>query len=552
MLAIYKSIGCSRRQLQNIVVKEAVRQALPAALISLILGNILSYLIIKFIQGAETSPYQLISGYRFSIAMNLITAAFVFICVALSASLPARKLSRLGIIEALKGSFELKKDKRKRLAQTLEGELRKNNFALFKASTALVTFSLTLIFFILLLETGLHIERTYWESDWMCDFYLFLHTHRSGVPAPFQRLQEQLDKKDYLIFTQKYATMKPEAFLSPEFKKRGFYKKAEGKLFQRENGKAVISVLFTGLLPEDFKSLTGHSDYRGIVVLNRVRKNFEDEVSKAHYIPYFDESIKSLPITLYGMGSTAGEMSEKECTVEKYLTDLPAGFLYDNHDTASGYDVVVFLPAQELAGLLNENFTPKNEYDYIFTRYFMNIRTKQSKNAQLADETYYISLLKNYVQEEERFRVEGEASLAASKSAADTLSLLLYSVCAVCVLITLATVYAAVNMFFARRRREIFLLKSSGIREAELQALLMRDYLYFMLRSVLYTLPLCIGLTLWYVASSISFTFKRFLLNMNYPSLAAVTALIAAAVYLLFRLGIQRFQSMNIAEEVRG
>ena len=552
MLAMYKSIGCSRRQLGKLVVKEALQQALPAALISLIPGNILSYLIIEFIRkAAGSSPYQLISGYRFSIAMNLITAAFVFICVALSASLPARKLSRMGIIEALKGGFELKKDKQKRLAKSLEGELRKNNFVLFKASTALVTFSFTVIFFVLLLETGLHIERNYWHSERLYDLHLFLRTHRTGVPKPFQRVSEQLNKKDYLIYTQKYAFMYPEAFLSGEFKKKGFYKKAEGKLFQRENGKAVISVYFAGLLPEDFKTLTGHSDYRGLVVFNSVRKNLEDELSKAQYIPYFDESVKSLPITLYGMGSTEDDMAEKKFTVEKYIRELPSDFLYDI-DIASGYDAVVFIPAQELDRVLHENFTPKNEYDYVFTRYFMNIRTEEHKNTQLADENYYNNLLKNYIQEEERFSVDGEKSRMVNKSAADALSLLLYAICAVCVLITLATVYAAVNMFFARRRREIFLLKSCGIRESELKALLMRDYFYFMLRSVLCTLPLCMGLTLWYGTLSLSFTFKRFLIGMNYPALAAIIALIAAVVYLFFRFGAKRFQGINIAEEVRG
>ena len=343
IFAMYKSIGCSRRQLGKLVVKEALQQALPAALISLIPGNILSYLIIEFIRKAVgNSPYQLISGYRFSIAMNLITAAFVFICVALSASLPARKLSRMGIIEALKGGFELKKDKRRRQAKNLEEELRKNNFVVFKASTALLTFSFTIIFFVLLMGTGLHIERNYWERERFYDLCLFLRTHRTGIPTPFQRLAEQLNKKDYLIYTQKYAFMYPEMFLSSEFKKKGFYKKAEGKLFQ------------------------------------------------------------------------------------------------------------------------------------------------------------------------------------------------------------------AVNMFFARRRREIFLLKSCGIRESELKALLMRDYFYFMLRSVLCTLPLCMGLTLWHGTLSLSFTFKHFLIGMNYPALAAVIALIAVVVYLFFRFGAKRFQGMNIAEEVRG
>lgn len=553
IFAMYKSIGCSRRQLGKLVVKEALRQALPAALISLIPGNILSYLIIEFIKKTVGSaPYKIISDYRFSIVVNLITAAFVFICVALSASLPARKLSRMGIIEALKGGFELKKDKRRRQAKSLEEELRKNNFVVFKASTALVTFSFTIIFFILLMGTGLHIEHNYWHSERLYDLHLFLRTHRMGVPEPFRRVSEQLNKKDYLIYTQKYAFMYPEAFLSGEFKKKGFYKKAEGKLFQRENGKTVISVYFAGLLPEDFKTLTGHSDYRGIVVLNCVRKNLEDEVSKAQYIPYFDENIKSLPITLYGMGSTEDDMPEKEFTVEKYIRELPSGFLYDKNVIASDYDLTVFLPAEELDRILNENFTPKNEYDYTFTQYFMNIRTEKHKNTQLADENYYNNLLKNYIQEEERFSVNGEKSRAVNKSASDALSLLLYAICAVCILITLATVYAAVNMFFARRRREIFLLKSCGIRKSELKALLMHDYFYFMLRSVLYAVPLCASLTLWYGTLSISFTFKRFLIGMNYPALTAVIALIAVAVYLFFRFGAKRFQGMNIAEEVRG
>ncbi|WP_428771501.1 ABC transporter permease [Treponema sp. HNW] len=551
-LAMYKSIGSSRKQLKKLVVKEALKQALPAAFFSLIPGNILSFLIIEFIKGTEkNAQHQIVSSYNFSITMNLIAGVFVFICVALSASIPARKLSRMGIIEALKGGFELKKDKRKRQAKSLEKELRKNNFTLFKASTALVTFSLSLIFFILLMETGLHVERNYWKTESVYNFYLFLRTHRKGIPEPFQRLQDKFDKKDYLIYTQKYAFMYPETFLSDEFKKKGFYKKAEGKLFKRENGKAVISVFFTGLLPDDFKKLTGHSDYRGIVVLNSVRKNFEDEVSKAQYIPYFDESVKSLPITLYGIGSTGSDMAEKEFVVEKYIMELPQDFLDDRNEIASGYDAVVFIPAEELDRLLHEHFTPKNEYDYTFTQYFMNIRTEEHKNTPLADENYYNNLLKNYVQEEERFSVEGEQLHSANKSESDVLSLLLYSVCAVCTLITLATVYAAVNMFFARRKREIFLLKSCGIREAELKALLMRDYFYFMLRSVLYAVPLCTGLTLWYGTLSISFTFKRFLIYMNYPVLAVLTALIASAVYLFFRLGAKRFQGMNIAEEVR-
>lgn len=81
--------------------------------------------------------------------------------------------------------------------------------------------------------------------------------------------------------------MYPEAFCPSEFKKKGFYKKAEGKLFKRENGKGnfcYLSIFWA--FAWRFKTLTaGHSDYRGIVVLN-CPKSWRWSF-KAQYIPCF-------------------------------------------------------------------------------------------------------------------------------------------------------------------------------------------------------------------------------------------------------------------------
>lgn len=81
------------------------------------------------------------------------------------------------------------------------------------------------------MRTGLNIEHNYWHSERLYDLHLFLRTHRTGVPEPFRRVSEQLNKKDYLIYTQKYAFMYPEAFLSGEFKKRDFIKRRKGNFF---------------------------------------------------------------------------------------------------------------------------------------------------------------------------------------------------------------------------------------------------------------------------------------------------------------------------------
>ena len=89
-------------------------------------------------------------------AMGLIGVVLYFILLAFFA---CRAFSIAFKLEALKGGFELKKDKRRRQAKSLEEELRKNNFVVFKASTALVTFSFAIIFFVLLMGTGLHIEQ---------------------------------------------------------------------------------------------------------------------------------------------------------------------------------------------------------------------------------------------------------------------------------------------------------------------------------------------------------------------------------------------------------
>jgi putative ABC transport system permease protein len=173
-LGILQSIGATPRQLCTALIHEAVTLCLIPSFVGVLAGAGLCYVFMRYVENVVHSvrDYELIFRYHpflllFSLAASLFTVWF-------SARIPARKLSRLSPLEAIRyeGGQSINRIKRFSLISRLlgtEGELARKSLYIRRKAFRTASVSLTLSFLIfsafLNLETisGISTGHTFFE-----------------------------------------------------------------------------------------------------------------------------------------------------------------------------------------------------------------------------------------------------------------------------------------------------------------------------------------------------------------------------------------------------
>lgn len=302
-LGVLKSVGATPRQLRSILVQETLGICLLPAFLGNIFGTALCYGIILIVidVGRTIRTYEL--EYKFSPFMFFISFGISVFALGISAWIPARKISRLSVLDAVFNREDNLPSKMKKypIASFLlgiEGELAgRSLYARRKSlwvSRAALFLAVTAFFTFLNMEriSALSVQETYWDRYAHVWDYMITAKGDIGEKTTLLENIRKADGVEGCILYEKsemYTMLNDESF----------------------NGKSQIKVSVLVLDDESFiqymKNCGLENDLfydKGVIMISHIKDKLHNGGMNGIYIPFLRET-KEMTIRLFG--GTLGE-----------------------------------------------------------------------------------------------------------------------------------------------------------------------------------------------------------------------------------------------------
>lgn len=357
---IFSSIGATPKQIRTCLLQEAASLcALP-----LLAGNLLGtggamglMLLTNVLLGSDVpGRHEASPGYH-----PLVLAVTVLITVGtiwISAWLPARKLSRLTPLEAIRniGELQLKRRKNSRILSLLfgvEGEMAGN--ALKAQRKALRTASLSLVFSFLAFTmmqcffslSGISTRETYFEKyQNIWDIYVTVKDTRLESFPETEQIRALAGVESAIAYQREAAKrLITEAELSGEMKAFGGFSQAPGHYVTQMEGGYLVNAPIVILDDGSFLAYCGQIGASprldGAVVINRIRDVTNPDFRHPVFCPYLEkDSVGEAPVSV--LRQSGSEAVTAEVPVLAYTEQFPA--LREEYATLDYYELVHFIP----------------------------------------------------------------------------------------------------------------------------------------------------------------------------------------------------------------
>ena len=344
---IFSSIGATPRQIRTCLLQEAMALSILPMLIGSISGILISYGVIKavnFFASDVSGRHEAVFQYHPSIFAA--TVFISFLTVIFSAWIPARKLSRMTPLEAIRNTsgLLLKKKKHSRFLSCIfgmKGELAGNALKAQKKHLRISTLSLLLSFLgfsiMICFTTLADISTRYTYFERYQDVWDIMITLKDTKISDFgltDDLQDISGIKDATVYQKAEAmTFLPEGLQSDELSSLGGFEPVAGTA--KANGQFQISapiVVLDDTSFLDFCSQIGITpSLDGAIVLNQIWDSINSNFRYKKYVPFVREDNETT--TFYKNDKTV------EIPVLSYTQITP--MLREEYDN---YALVHFIP----------------------------------------------------------------------------------------------------------------------------------------------------------------------------------------------------------------
>lgn len=551
---ILSGIGATPKQIRSCLLQEAA--ALCA--VPVILGNLLGIAISMgllhmtniLLGSGIAGRHEAVFGYHPFVLV--ITLGVTILTIWISAWLPARKLSRLTPLEAIKNAGELQLKRKKKspflaLVFGTEGELAGN--ALKAQRKALRTASLSLIlsfmaftimqcFFTL---SGISTRETYFER--YQDVWDVMVTVKDTEVDSFGETKEIQDipsVKNAIAYQKAIAKrIVTENELSEEMKGFGGFSHASGNdVEQTENGwmvNAPIVILDDVSFQAYCQQIGIIPQLDGTIIRNQIRDVTNPDFRHPEYMPYLKgESATSI------LRQSGKEEMMVEIPVLAYTEEVLA--LREEYGKSDYYELVHFVPAslwKEIKGQLVES----EEDTYICVLGNENSTSEELSKLQKAiteviGETYTVES-ENRIQEQE-----------ANDRQIQGMMTIFGGFCVLLAIIGIGNVFSNTLGFVRQRKREFARYMSVGMTPQEIRKMFCIEALVIAGRPVLLTIPL----TAFLAAAMLRMSYLEggvFLAEAPFVPVAVFILAIWGTVALAYYLGWRNMRKINLAEVLR-
>ncbi len=484
---IFSSIGATPGQIRTCLLQEALVLSILPMLLGSILGMLISYGVIKavnFFASDVSGRHEAVFQYHPSIFA--VTVFISFLTVIFSAWIPARKLSRMTPLEAIRNTsgLLLKKTKHSRILSYIfgiKGELAGNALKAQKKSLRISTLSLLLSFLgfsIMLCFTALaDISTRYTYFERYQDVWDIMITLKDTEISDFDlkdELQDISKIQDATVYQKAEAmTYLPEGFQSDELSSLGGLEPVAGT--PKADGRFQVSAPIVVLDDTSFLNFCSQigitPSLDGAIVLNQIWDSINSNFRYKEYVPFVREDYRTT--TLYKNDKAM------EIPVLSYTQEAPA--LREEYDN---YALVHFIPLsmwnQTLGGVLEA------EAD-------SHIRILSNGTANLADlnglEQEIVQLLSEQYEIESENRVQERLS---NDNLIQGMVMILGAFCVLLAMIGIANVFSNTLGFLRQRKREFARYMSIGLTPPEMRQMFCIEAFVIAGKPLLITLPLTI------------------------------------------------------------
>ncbi len=549
---IFSSIGATPKQIRACLMQEAAILCTPPILAGTLLGILGSRGLVCLsnqLGSGVPGRHEAVFGYHpLILALTLLA---IVLTVGISAWMPARTVSRLTPLEAIRDMGELKLKRRKhspilRKLFGVEGELAGNAWKAQKKALRLASFSLTisLMAFILMLcfftMSEISTRETYFERyQDIWDLYV---TVKDTEVDSVEQLSEirSLSGVERVIGYQKAAakSMIGEEDLSEELKALGGLEGAEESSVQRTEDGYLINA---PILILDDASFLAYCEEQGIpetldgaVIFNRIRDVTNPDFRHPRYLPYTKGENETALLK-----SADGEKTV-QLSVLAYAETLPA--LREEYGNIDYYEMVHIVPAslwREIKGEIGG--AEKDSYLCVLGEGTATLEGLQELGTEVGNilETRYTVESENRIQEQ----LDNDRQIQGMK-------LIFGGICVLLAVIGIGNVFSNTLGFVRQRKREIARYLSVGMTPGEIRKMFAIEALIIAGRPILLSAVLT-ALAVWgmlrmsYLEAAVFFAEAPVL-----PAALFVLAILAF-VALAYSLGWRSVQRFNLAEVLR-
>lgn len=551
---IFSSIGATPKQIRSCLLQEAFVLCAIPVMTGNILGIVISRGLLNFINmllgSSIEGRHEAVFGYHPYVLF--ITLFVTILTIWISAWLPARKLSRLTPLEAIKNTGELQlKCKKKSPFLTLlfgmEGELagqalKSQRKALRTASLSLIlsfmAFTIMQCFFSM---SEISTRETYFER-YQNVWDVMVSVKDTDVDS-FEKIKDIQDLSGVksAIAYQKAAAkrMITEAELSEEMKSFGGFSNASNhSVAQTEDGwlvNAPLIILDDASFQRYCEQIGITPRLDGAVVRNQIRDMTNPDFRHPEYMQY----IKGEKDTSIIKPSEKGE-AMVELPVLAYTEEVPA--LREEYGKSDDYELVHFMPAS-LWREIKEKIAGGEDDTYICILGNKNetleeLNELQTAMIQTIGETYTV---------ESENRIQ---KLETNDRMIQGMMAIFSGFCVLLAIIGIGNVFSNTLGFVRQRKREFARYMSVGMTPQEIRKMFCIEALVIAGRPVLFTIPLAI-LVVGAMLRRSYLEVSIFVAEAPFISIGVFLFAIWGTVTFAYYLGWKKIRKINLAEVLR-
>lgn len=547
---IFSSIGAAPGQIFACVMQEAAALSLIPVLLGSfigIAGSMGTIQVINSITKELAGRHKAVFQYHPLVFVVTIFASAL--TVLISACLPARKLSKLTPLQAIRNTdeFYLKKKKDSRILSFLfgiEGELAGNALKAQKKALRTSTLSLTLSFlgFTVMLcfftLSDISTSHTYFER--YQDAWDVMVTVKDTGIEKIEQVEEVKGVqgvRSSIVYQKAEAVCAiPKTDISDEVNVLGGLESlADSSVTVGEDSylvKAPIVVMDDAGFIEYCEQIGITPEINGSIVLNRIWDSINSNFRYKEYIPFIKEERNTITLQNAGQGENSAEIP-----VLGFTQEVPVLREEYANDT-----LVQFIPLsvwKEMAGQIGN----------IETDAYIRILADEGITlAQLNTlETEVVQVLGHEYTLESENRIQEKVSDENMQKGA---MLILGAFCVLLAIIGIANVFSNTLGFLSQRKREFAQYMSVGMTPEGMQKMFCIEALVIAGRPLLITLPLTV-LSVGFMITASYLDPMEFLMKVPIVPIMVFILAIFGFVALAYYIGGKRMMNCSLAEALR-
>ena len=476
-LSIYKSIGSTNGQIYLLLLKEGLVTSGIPILLGHLVGFFSIYYLYKYIQiDKQLSEFNLV---KFNPLLSLAIILVSFIIVALAIKSPAKKISKINIIDGIRGNIDFFKSKKKR-AKDFWKELKLNNLASIKSQRYISAIGIIIIsVFIIIIGISTY-YRDFSHYDAGYNFSVDYFSEKNQVPKILKEIVDKIPNEKSYISKYKYVQVENTNEFSKEAKAAGLDEEAK-KNIEKYKAEGMDGFIIA-LEEKDLKELGGKKGE--FVLYNTIQEDSSIPIAKAKRILYF-ENPQILDINF-------ANDYKKTIKISKTITDLGK-----YKSKTRPFDVKIYTDFDTYFKLMEESGDEKNK-NYAYT---LNMKIKDSDTKDVKE--YVEAMIRSKISPEDRFNITtGEETAKNEYNDLKSLIKIVIGIASIIFVLNITNGYSSINLSLMNRKKEIGSLYSCGMDVDELKNIYQKEFIGEQIKS--FTISIIVSLGVMFVISLIA------------------------------------------------